>query len=500
MPRCLCKIIETGSAVLDIKNDKGIYVFEREVLWQGELDKSILDFKEFDSATFGSGGLWANYDPDYMDDNEIETESTFIDIYGTGLRFPDQPYGIEESYLSSSDNNIIGVSLWEREGVFLSNFDGAVLQFLGGKFISGVSRSEKYTYIRSNSDEFICLDNQLDTIWSVKFEKKCFSDSINKLPQFLKKADLVIVNVGEKPKEARGEFELNAYNADNGDLAWQIILEETPCSSNLIGDKVYIIVLRQLIIVDANNGEILVNVKHGFRPFAAATSTYQGMVCPMVNSSNLICISPMDRKVQIRSLDANQVLQTINIPLPYMPSLTVPVEFEGSYYLPLQHIDSFNNGMKGGLLVFEVDLGTNDQVEIEVEAIIAPRPPISVELTQNENGDDVYQVSIEHDVDKPNAASKTLDNLIRFSTIALKETAFKYGSYTSSTEINKNHHGQLLLSVKLGDLKKTAGLSNDELLDKLQIIKERVERNLSDTGVQAGDGSSAFVVDIQIVE
>ena len=208
----------------------------------------------------------------------------------------------------------------------------------------------------------------------------------------------------------------------------------------------------------------------------------------------------MDRKIQIRSSDANQVLQTINIPLPYMPSLTAPTEFEGSYYLPLQHIDSFNNEMKGGLLVFEVDLDIDDQVEIEVEAIIAPRPPISIGLIQNESGDDIYQVAIEHDADKPNPTSKTLDDLIRFSTIALKETAFKYGSYTSSTETNNNHHGQLLLSVKAEVLKKAEGLADEELLEKLQVIKERVERNLADTGVRAGDGSSAFLVDIRLVE
>jgi hypothetical protein len=489
---CISEITDSRIKVELYKNE--VYIFDFDNLWSSLKLEFFLDIENYANAFFSEGGIWLIK----KRKEKADYNSEFQDCFGESIYFSKQKHPLSDKSIVEGEKYFVGVNMTMPRGVFLSNHDGDVLKYREGKFYSGIVRSNQCTFLRDRNDRILCLDYNLDEVWTKSFEKDCFSQEIFQTPQLYKEKNLVIVNVGEKTDADRGEFELNAYNADNGDLVWQVILEETPCSSNLIGDKVYIIVLKQLVIVDANNGEILVNVKHGFRPFDVATSTYQGMVCPMVDSSNLICISPMDRKVQIRSSDANQVLQTINIPLPYMPSLTVPVEFEGSYYLPLQHIDSFDNGMKGGLLVFETDV--EEQVVTEIEASIAQRPPTSVELIQNESGYDAYQVSIEHDALKPNAASKTLDDLIRFSTIALKETAFKYGSYTSSTETNKNHHGQLLLSVKPGDLKKTAGLNNEELLDKLQIIKERVERNLADTSVQAGDGSSAFVVDIQIVE
>lgn len=469
-----------------------LYLEERNCIWKGIVEKEFFEIEKYEGYLFSNEGLWLSL----FENGTYKTE--YLDVFESGKSFARQQFYLEKSSMSGSDDNLIGIKMRGERGVYLSDYSGEIKYFRAGRFHSHVVRNDHLCYVRDRKGQMLCVDNELKDVWVNEIDKRCFSIEIVQTPQLYKEKNLVIVNVGEKTDAERGEFELNAYNADNGALVWQVILEKTPCSSNLIGDKVYIIVLRQLIIVDASNGEILVDVKHGFRPFDAATGTYQGMVCPMVDSSNLICISPMDRKVQIRSSDASQVLTTISIPLPYMPSLKAPVEFEGSYYLPLQHIDSFDNEMKGGLLVFQAD--SDDQFENEVEAIIAPRPPTLVELIKNESGDDVYCVSIEHDALKPNAASKTLDDLIRFSTIALKETAFKYGSYTSSTETNKNHHGQLLLSVKPESLKRTSGLNEEQLLEKLQVIKERVERNLADTGVLAGDGSSAFMVDVQLAK
>jgi hypothetical protein len=492
---CIARVIEAGSSILKLNiYMHRLYLEERNCIWKGVVENEFFDIEKYEGYLFSNEGLWLSL----FEGGAYKTE--YLDVFGSGKSFAKQQFYLGESGMSGSDDNLIGIKMRGERGVCLSDYSGEIKYFRAGRFHSHLVRNDHLCYVRDRKGQILCIDNELKDVWANEIDKRCFSIEIFQTPQLYKEKNLVIVNVGEKTDAERGEFELNAYNADNGDLVWQVMLEKTPCSSNLIGDKVYIIVLRQLIIVDASNGEILVNVKHGFRPFDAATSTYQGMVCPMVDSSNLICISPMDRKVQIRSSDASQVLQIINIPLPYMPSLTAPTEFEGSYYLPLQHIDSFNNEMKGGLLVFQVVFDTDGRIEKEIEASIAPRPPTLVELIKNESGDDVYQVSIEYDALKSNAASKTLDDLIRFSTIALKETAFKYGSYTSSTETNKNHHGRLLLSVKSGGLQKTTGLNDEELLEKLQVIKERVERNLADTGVQAGDGSNAFVVEIKLVE
>lgn len=480
MLKHVCKILETGSSVLDIKNDKGIHVFERDAMWQGELSKSILDFKNFDSATFGNGGLWSNYDADYIDDNDLETESRFIDIYNSGLKYPDQPFAIEDSYLNPNNkSNFIGVSLWEKEGVFLSTIDGEVPYFIEGKFFNGVSRSKKFIYVRKRSGEILCLDELLSIIWSVGVEKKCFSDSINQSPQYFKKANLVIVNVGEKPDASRGAFELNGYNADDGQLVWSIEFKSTPCTSSLIEDKVYVIVRDKLAIVDAATGKIDIEIDHNFTPFDIDTKTYKGSAYPFGNS--LLTISPSDRKLEMRTKDGLVILQTIIVPEPYTPKLEPFVIFGEKAYLPLKHIDFLDNTMKGAFMVLVPDENAPAELEAEIEA----RPPMSVDLITNSTGESVYQVTIEHD---------DLDDVIRFSTIALKETAFKHGSYETSTETNPDHHGQLVLQAKVESL----AMDEAELLEKLAVVKERAERNLKDTGVIAGDGKSNFVVDIQL--
>jgi len=189
--------------------------------------------------------------------------------------------------------------------------------------------------------------------------------------------------------------------------------------------------------------------------------------------------------IQVRSHDAKKVLQTITVPYPYMVTSAPPVFYQDDVYFGLTHLDSFDNGMKGGILMLKAADNSLDTIPEFIDTPLEPRPPMSVSLVKNEQGDDVYQVDISHD---------DLDQTIKFSIIALQETAFKHAKYLSSPETNKNHHGQLRLRVASAPLL----MGNDELLSKLAVIKERVERNLIDEP-KAGDGKSAFKVDIELI-
>ena len=412
-----------------------------------------------------------------------------------------KPYYLPKTI--KTENFFFRVQTKGKRGIEKYSINDELLEKLAIRTGQIVTSGELIFTREARGENILAFNLDLTKNWQVKNDKSCFSKAPIPLgaPQYFEKKNLLVVNLGENNDFPRGDFEINAYHAKTGELAWQQIVSTTPDCSSLYGDKVYAIVSGDIIILDAATGSILHQVAHGLND---PKDDY-----PMANfiypcQQGLMLVSPKHGLVQIRTVDGLTILQNIHVPLPYTTSFHPPITYEGKTYLGLTHADSYDNTMKGAILVLENDLEINDEQAqkgiVETEAQIVPRPPTLVELIKNESGEDVYRVSIEHDALKSNAASKTLDDLIRFSTIALKETAFKYGSYTSSTETNKNHHGQLLLSVKSGGLQKTTGLNEEQLLEKLQVIKERVERNLADTGVQAGDGSSAFVVDVQLVE
>lgn len=499
------EVFETSSAIFLLK-DQNLYLKDSNGLYSSVMQWLISNPKpEYDGDLYvKSGSYWISY---------VDDECIWLGGVEPIDGFKKLPYILGKEVVTASGDKFYAGDC-DGEGIYKYNSKNILKDFLSGDFWYGFSISDDKLFLRDD-DDVLCVDYEFKTIWRVDHTKSSFT-SINRVPQYHQPSDLIIVNVGEIPKGERGEFEINAYRPTDGSLAWQHIIDKSPTCSNLIGDKVYVWDNEHILILDAATGAVLVNELHGYK-HPEERSFSRGSLYPFEHNgiSDLLLVCDDDGGVQINSADGKTIKQIIYAPYPYtISSNNSPVFHEGKIYVKLTHQDSYDNTMKGAFMVISpaddnskpnTPCSTTGNSLIKDTSIcsygvIAPRPPISVDLVQNESGDDVYQVAIEHDADQPNAASKTIDDLIRFSTIALKETAFKHGSYTSSTETNSNHHGQLLLSVKTEVLKKTEGLTDEELLEKLQVIKERVERNLADTGVQAGDGSSAFVVDIQIVE
>ena len=500
------EVLETSSAIF-LLGDEGVYLKDINGLYTSEMQWLIKNPKLEGGGDIyvKNGGYWVFN----IDNGES--------IFAGGKKEEFVPSKVPFSFgdeVQVENGDKFSISYDDEEGIYKYSADNIEIGYLPGEYGYGFSTSGNRIFLRTRK-KILCVDFDFKQLWEVSLSKRPFT-SINKVPQYHQPSDLIIVNVGEIPKGDRGEFEINAYHPADGSLAWQHIIDKSPTCSNLIGDKIYVWDNEYILILDAATGAVLVNELHGYK-HPEERSFSRGSLYPFEHDgiSDLLLVCDDDGGVQINSADGKTIKQVIYAPDPYTISGNNPPVFhEGKIYIKLTHQDSYDNTMKGAFMVISPAddnskpntpcLTTGNTLIKDTSicsyGVIAPRPPISVELTQNESGDDVYQVSIEHDADKPNPASKTLDDLIRFSTIALKETAFKYGSYTSSTETNNHHHGQLQLNVKAGALKKAEGLSDEELLVKLQVIKERVERNLADTGVQAGDGSSAFVVDIQLVE
>ena len=256
------------------------------------------------------------------------------------------------------------------------------------------------------------------------------------------------------------------------------------CSSRFVKSKVYALTYEDIVILDAATGDILHKVPHGLLDPDAhhQSSSY---VYPYFEGDTEYLLITCERYglLQVRSHDGKDILKNIHLPLPYTTSHHPPQYFDNKVYLSLTHADRYDNSMKGAVLVVSGIAENLDGRTVEAEC--EPRPPTTVTRIIRD-GEPVYCVTIEHD---------NVDDLLRFSTIALKEVAFKHADYLTSTERDKEHSGKLLLQVKAAPL----AMDDNELLDALGSVKERVEQSLSSMDVDAGDGSSEYTVDVELI-
>ena len=448
-----------------LHNENGcFYIKDKNVVYSSSF-KEIFILKGKQSPYYFEGQFWFG---DYY-----AAESFTLDKQGNKQI---KPYFFDDSTKVVND---CAYHIREYEGLEKYDSKGKLVHKVEGEYSYLVS-SVNHLFI-TQFGKLFGYDLDLNKKWVVTTEKRCFSGVPNGLgaPQYYQTSDLVIINFGEHDTPERGEFEINAYHAETGELAWQQIVSTSPSCSHLSGDKVYVCVVDELIILAAATGEVLHRVTHQLNE---PKDAYPPVNFMYPYQDKLLLVSPKHGLVQLRTGDCETILQNIHVPLPYTTSFHPPVLHDDKVYFSLTHANSFNNAMKGGILV----LSQVDEAEKFVEAVIEERPNTVIELAQNTAGEEVYQVAISHD---------DLDDIIRFSTITLKEVAFKYGKYKSSTDKNENHHGKLLLMVDSQKL----NLNADELKQKLAIIKQRVEANLVSSRVKAGDGKSDFVVDIELV-
>ena len=452
-----------------LHDENGYFYIEDENAIYISNFQELLSLEEDQSPYYFEGQFWLG---DYY-----AAESFTLDKQGNKQI---KPYFFDDSTKVVSD---CAYHIREYEGLERYDSKDKLINKLDGEYRYLLS-SESYLFI-TQFGKLFAYDLDLNKKWQVTTKKRCFSGVPNSIdaPQYYQASDLVIINFGEHDTPERGEFEINAYQAATGDLVWQQIVSTTPSCSHLSGNKVYVCVADELIILAAATGEILHRVKY---PLNEPSDGYPPVNFMYPYEDKLLLVSPKHGLVQLRTGDCKTVLQNIHVPLPYTTCFHPPVLHEDKVYFSLTHANSFNNTMKGGVLVLTENNDLKSNADEYVEAEIETRPEMTVTLVSNISGQDVYQVTIEHD---------NLDDIIRFGTIALKEVAFKYGKYSSATDTNKNHQGELLLKVNSQGLQ----MNHDELSQKLAIIKQRVEANLISSMVKSGDGKNSFVVDIELV-
>jgi len=459
-------IKETTNLTFLSNENSTFYIRDKNAIYSRSV-KEVIAIKPEQSPYFFDGTFWFG---DYH-----KGITTKVDEKGREVCLP---YFLSDK-TKIIKNRIYNIRGYGKKGLEMYSSSNKLLKSISGRF-SFLTNSADLLYVMKTG-MIIAYNFELEEVWSVHTDKRCFPRApvSIKAPRYYEPSNLLIVNLGEIKEWPHGEFEINAYNASTGEVVWQNIVCTTPDYAQLTGDRVYLCVKDEIIILDAATGEYLLREKHELN---GVNASYFHATFVYPYTDKLLVASPQHQVVQLRTGDAKTVIQEIQIPIPYNISCHPPVIHEDKVYFSLGHLDSYDNTMKGAVLILTPAECKNKQVEAKIE----PRPPIQIKLANTELGNKVYQVTIEHD---------DLDEIIRFSTITLKEIAFKYGKYPSTTETNRNHNGNLQLFVKANVL----NMTETDLLEALSIIKFRVEENLSSTDVRAGDGKNDFTVDIQLV-
>lgn len=422
--------------------------------------KRILKDKDIIGISLHDNRIWLQRDKDNLSD--ITSNSVWINPENNEI------VNINSSLPIASckfiNNYCVGRN--EEDGepyLFIKRMDQEDTDILELEGFFVLETDNDYIYGRENLEHLVCLDYQLQEKWRVKQELRCYSDEKNE-PQIYQ--ELVILNIGVDNK-TRKNFKIAAYKKIDGSLVWKQILDIEPHSSTLVGDKVYIAMGTQMIVLDANTGEIILNEPHGFH-----NNTHHS-VYPFKNY--LCAFSKPDSSIRVFTPDGKSLIQDVELPSPYAPlAKCQPLEHEGKLYQVLGPNNISLAGACGGLLIMsESDDGQEPVVEVE------ERPYHSVMTAENDKGEHEIVITMSHD---------DLEDVLRFGEIILKQTAYLKGQqmYPAETR-DKKHNGLISFYVDPSRLPKDAG-------EKIEQMGQEVEEWLKTHDILSGDGKRNITI------
>ncbi len=414
----------------------------------------------YGSFVFEKDGMWLNYDWK----SEKRGTAKFIDIYNKNISYPDLAVEVSNRDCFVG-GDFIGSAL---DFLFVASKENGNIIKLEGKYALGVVVFAEKIFARKKRGKLVCYDMEFNEKWCVKLpDKKCFSGIFNG-PQNYDR--LIILNVGEIRSPKRGEFELNAYSAEDGSLQWQLIFPTCPHSSNVIGDKVYVSILDKIMVIDAATGKTLIEKPHGFK------SNSHHMLYPY--QDKLLATSSPDGKIHVFDENGNKI-QEIFIPEEYgIGHKVLPVNFDGKLYESLGAKTMY--GRSSALLTLTPDEIADKTIQLKTP----PEPPFYVSVITTLKDENEHVVTISHD---------NLDEIILYATILLKEIGVETSSRLDLGKRDPKHNGTLRLYVDPDPLEDPRSA-----LEKLQIVKDKVEWHLKSHYETAGNNKKEFKVLIKM--
>ncbi len=448
-------IIDTNGKELFFSDDHNMLRVQNGVT---EIFTSMASYSSF---VFETEGLWLNYGMR----SEKSGTAKFVDIYNKSISYPDLETGASYRHYFT-EKNIIGV---KPRLLFDASKKNGVVRKKKGKYHLGIVVLENKVFARERDRGLVCYDMEFKETWCVPFEKTCFTGIFDGPQNY---ENLIIINVGEKDTAKRGEFELNAYAAEDGSLVWQVVLPTSPGSSNVIGDKVYVSVLDKIMVIDAATGNVLLEKPHGLR------AQSHNLLFPYGN--RLLVFSEADDRFHVFDEDGKRV-QQIFLPENYMAGrFGFPVVYDGKLYKVLMLRNMLMRGTSAALLTLTPDEDADKAIHLK----LPPEPSFHVSVVTTKDGENEHVVTVSHD---------DLDEIILYSTIRLKEIGVETSSSVDPSQRDPKHNGSLRLFVDPDPLE-----DPEAALEKLGIVKEKVEWYLKRHYETAGDDKRDFTVLIEL--
>ena len=459
----LGKIYSSNEGVYFIEGNRFRLSFGEEII----LIKSIQGLIKFQ---FGHGGVWLGRDLDEI--GKDEPKSIFFDIYQKGLNNKDYDYPIAGCKFFK-DDVCVGYDNNETDGkyLFILNFTKNKVKKLIGYF-SNYACDGFNIFSRDVDGQLICNNMSFEEQWRVSLKKERFKYWGNEIQLY---KNLVILNVGEDPKKRR-DADITAFSKVDGNVVWIKNVTREPDSCNIIDDAVYITVDNQMIVLDAETGDVRVDEQMGF-------SGGRGVELAILftDGKNLIALSEGTATIKIFTLDGKTLVQEFKVPTPYTPSYKyLPVLHEDKIYVDLTVDFNLVAAMHAMLILSPVKEGEEPIIKTE------ERPPFTKETIKMGKGKAIkheYVYTTHHD---------NLEDILRFTPIIIKEAACLKGSQMYTTdERDKKFNGKFTLIVDPTHLPEDAE-------KKIREMAEENEKYLNEMGIYSGDGKNTISIKVEM--
>ncbi len=437
----------------------------------------------------GLGGLWV-LGTDTPLDIDSET-AVFLDYYNSGLSYPP-----EDSYFL--DAIICDSKFFYKVNVTRKRTEFCVKDFDTGAVKHRIIENEGMPKFSGNSErvfgifreKIMCFDFDLNCLWSIPV-KIWNVAQVKESAQLFN--DLIIINLGCESRDDE-RFVVAAFSQADGSQVWRYVLPHPPMSSELIGDRVYIALDWQMIVLDAATGEPLVNCVSGFDYFPKDHEmAYHYGKSPLVTRStylhtdgeHLFFISSPHRVIRVFSFDGRTRLQDIEMPTPITPYTRNPItplaqtpySVDGKTFFPL----SFNVDL-AGVLVLE------PRADDSGSMTIAPRTTIDIERIEDDSACFGFRIAID---------TEDFGDILRFGSVQIRELALFYGQDRSQLNDIDDKHYDLMFNGRFVLVVPKSLLPDDGDIHVTALCK-RILDDLSSVMCQAWNNGKRQALEITV--
>lgn len=252
----------------------------------------------------------------------------------------------------------------------------------------------------------LCFDLELNLLWEHDLSSRGVLGCQEDDPQFFQ--DSLIFNGGPTAVK-ENEFVITAFAKADGRVIWSRTFEQQPRRSILVGDKLYLALNLNMVVLDAATGKTLVNESTGFKKNEAFRNAQQITVFPAGDS--LLAFGQTDQSIRVFTQDGKSLIQEIKLPRPRSPRAfdpfqpdipSTPLVHHNNIYCKLHHYT--------GLGAIAILSPTPDSEEPKIT--IKPRIPYDFSEVPDDQGGHGYQLRYSHD---------NLDDLVSAARYELME-------------------------------------------------------------------------------